>query len=168
MPSSPCVAREAHGRPRVTLPRARNTAVLNAFATQVGPNADLVKVTPKKLEITPGETFTFRLMLLRPQSAATTPREDESVCCQSGSVCFLDTRLTACFPLHFVPYCWVGAEMKAVAAQTIVWKDTVTLGTVDAPKKTCALYASDAVLWGTVSEEVRETPDQIYDYFVSP
>ncbi len=57
--------------------------------------------------------------------------------------------------------------MKAVAAKTIVWKDTVTVGTPDAPKKTCALYASDAVLWGTVSEEVRETPEQIYDYFVS-
>lgn len=57
--------------------------------------------------------------------------------------------------------------MKAVAATTIVWKDTVTLGTEDAPKKTAALYAPDAVLWGTVSEEVRETPEQIYDYFVS-
>lgn len=58
--------------------------------------------------------------------------------------------------------------MEAVAKTTIVWKDTVTLGTDDAPKKTAALYASDAVLWGTVSEEVRETPEQIYDYFVSP
>ncbi|CAB1102342.1 unnamed protein product [Ectocarpus sp. CCAP 1310/34] len=76
---------------------------------KVGPNADLVKVTPKKVEITP--------------------------------------------------------DQKAVAATTIVWKDTVTLGTDDAPKKTAALYAPDAVLWGTVSEEVRETPEQIYDYF---
>ena len=57
--------------------------------------------------------------------------------------------------------------MKAVSETTIVWKDTVTLGTEDAPKKTSALYAEDAVLWGTVSEEVRETPEQIYDYFVS-
>ncbi|CAM9215285.1 unnamed protein product [Ectocarpus sp. 8 AP-2014] len=76
---------------------------------RVGPNADLVKVTPKKVEISP--------------------------------------------------------DQKAVAATTIVWKDTVTLGTDDAPKKTAALYAPDAVLWGTVSEEVRETPEQIYDYF---
>ncbi|CAM9417448.1 unnamed protein product, partial [Ectocarpus fasciculatus] len=56
-------------------------------------------------------------------------------------------------------------DQKAVAATTIVWKDTVTLGTEDAPKRTAALYAADAVLWGTVSEEVRETPEQIYDYF---
>ncbi|CAM9529065.1 unnamed protein product [Ectocarpus sp. 12 AP-2014] len=76
---------------------------------RVGPNAELVKVTPKKLEITP--------------------------------------------------------DMKAVSETTIVWKNTVTLGTEDAPKKTAALYAEDAVLWGTVSEEVRETPEQIYDYF---
>ncbi|CAM9947506.1 unnamed protein product [Scytosiphon promiscuus] len=76
---------------------------------RVGPNADIVKVTPKKVEITP--------------------------------------------------------DQKAVAQTTIVWKDTVTLGTEDAPKKTAALYAEDAVLWGTVSEEVRETPEQIYDYF---
>ncbi|CAM9655777.1 unnamed protein product [Scytosiphon promiscuus] len=76
---------------------------------RVGPNADLVKVTPKKLVITP--------------------------------------------------------DMEAVAETTIVWKDTVTLGTEDAPKKTAGLYAPDAVLWGTVSEEVRETPEQIYDYF---
>ena len=48
-----------------------------------------------------------------------------------------------------------------------MWKETVTLGTEDAPRKTADLYAEDAVLWGTVSEEVRETPEQIYDYFVS-
>ncbi|CAB1106835.1 unnamed protein product [Ectocarpus sp. CCAP 1310/34] len=59
----------------------------------------------------------------------------------------------------------ITPDQKAVAETTIVWKDTVTLGTDDAPKKTAALYAPDAVLWGTVSEEVRETPEQIYDYF---
>ena len=57
--------------------------------------------------------------------------------------------------------------MKAVAGKTIEWKDTVTLGTEDAPEKTAALYAPDAVFWGTVSEQVRNTPEQVYDYFVS-
>lgn len=47
------------------------------------------------------------------------------------------------------------------------WRDTVTLNTEDAPKKTAALYASDALFWGTVSEEVRQTPQQVYEYFVS-
>jgi len=57
--------------------------------------------------------------------------------------------------------------MKAVAGKTIEWKDTVTLGTPDAPAKTAALYAPDAVFWGTVSEQVRNTPEQVRDYFVS-
>ncbi|CAN0444928.1 unnamed protein product, partial [Hapterophycus canaliculatus] len=52
-----------------------------------------------------------------------------------------------------------------VADTTLVWKETVTSGTYDAPKKTAALYAEDGVLWGTVSEEVRDTPEQIYAYF---
>lgn len=68
---------------------------------------------------------------------------------------------------------------NAVAATTVLWTETVTSGTYDAPKKTAALYAPDAVLWGTevcgpdddlwgtVSESIRETPPQIYAYFVS-
>ncbi len=67
------------------------------------------------------------------------------------------------FCCSFGPY----VDQKAVAATTIVWKETVTSGTYDAPKKTAALYAEDGVLWGTVSEEVRDTPEQIYAYFVS-
>ena len=63
--------------------------------------------------------------------------------------------------------CSWRADQLAVAATTIVWKETVTEGKEDTPRKTADLYAKDAVLWGTVSEEVRETPEQIYDYFVS-
>lgn len=37
-------------------PLPRKTAMPVVLRDQVGPNADLVKVTPKKLEITPGET----------------------------------------------------------------------------------------------------------------
>ncbi|CAM9215206.1 unnamed protein product [Ectocarpus sp. 8 AP-2014] len=57
------------------------------------------------------------------------------------------------------------ADQKAVAATAVVWKDTVTMGTDDTPRKTADLYAQDATLWGTVSEEVRDTPEQIYAYF---
>eukprot|EP00903_Cladosiphon_okamuranus_P013383 g12471.t2 len=57
------------------------------------------------------------------------------------------------------------SDRKGVEATTIRWKDTVTMGTPDAPRKTADLYARDGVLWGTVSEEVRETPEEIYDYF---
>ncbi len=60
-----------------------------------------------------------------------------------------------------------------------MWTETVTSGTYDAPRKVAALYAEDAVLWGTevcgpdddlwgtVSESVRDSPPQIYAYFVS-
>lgn len=58
-------------------------------------------------------------------------------------------------------------DRRAVEKTTTRWKDTVTLGTKDAPRKTADLYATDGVLWGTVSEEVRDTPEEIYDYFVS-
>ena len=66
-----------------------------------------------------------------------------------------------------------------MAATTLAWAETVTSGTYDAPRKAAALYAADAVLWGTevcgpdddlwgtVSESVRDTPQQIYAYFVS-
>ena len=54
-----------------------------------------------------------------------------------------------------------------MAATTAVWKDTVTMGKADTPRKVADLYAPDATLWGTVSEEVRDTPEQIYAYFVS-
>ncbi|CAM9090501.1 unnamed protein product, partial [Scytosiphon promiscuus] len=56
-------------------------------------------------------------------------------------------------------------EMKAVEAATNEWKDTVTLNTDDAPKKTAALYAPDSLFWGTVSEEVRSEPEHVRDYF---
>ncbi|CAN0262222.1 unnamed protein product [Scytosiphon promiscuus] len=56
-------------------------------------------------------------------------------------------------------------DQKDVAATTVVWKDTVTSGAKDTPRKTADLYAKDATLWGTVSEEVRDTPEQIYAYF---
>lgn len=43
----------------------------------------------------------------------------------------------------------------------------MTCGLPDAPAKVSALYAEDAVFWGTVSEGVRDTPQLVRDYFVS-
>lgn len=60
-----------------------------------------------------------------------------------------------------------------------MWMDAVTLGTYDAPRRAADLYAPDGVLWGTevygpddplwgtVLELVRNTPEQIYAYYVS-
>ena len=54
----------------------------------------------------------------------------------------------------------------AVAAQvdaaTVEWIST--FNTRDATR-ICALYAPDAILWGTVSQTLRTTPGEILEYF---
>ncbi|MEO1672813.1 MAG: DUF4440 domain-containing protein [Cyanobacteria bacterium J06631_2] len=52
-----------------------------------------------------------------------------------------------------------------VAAATDTWLDTVTSGSEGVVDETVALYAEDGILWGTVSEQVRDTPAEISDYF---
>ncbi|CAM9147346.1 unnamed protein product [Ectocarpus sp. 8 AP-2014] len=58
-----------------------------------------------------------------------------------------------------------AADQRAVKAATVMWTRAVTLGTDEAPRKTAALYAKDATLWGSVSDAIRDTPDLIYKYF---
>ncbi|CBJ32433.1 similar to Uncharacterized protein conserved in bacteria with a cystatin-like fold [Ectocarpus siliculosus] len=58
-----------------------------------------------------------------------------------------------------------NADQRAVAAATVMWTRAVALGTDEAPRKTAALYAKDATLWGSVSDAIRDTPDLIYKYF---
>ena len=54
---------------------------------------------------------------------------------------------------------------KKVAETTDIWLNTVTSGSVGVVDEVVALYAEDGVLWGTVSEQVRDTPAEIRDYF---
>lgn len=49
-----------------------------------------------------------------------------------------------------------------VAAATVKWIDT--FNTRD-PVRISALYAPDAILWGTVSKTIRTTPEEILVYF---
>ncbi len=49
-----------------------------------------------------------------------------------------------------------------VAAATVKWIDT--FNTRD-PVRISALYAPDAILWGTVSRTIRTTPEEILVYF---
>jgi uncharacterized protein (TIGR02246 family) len=71
----------------------------------------------------------------------------------------------------FVFLMFVGAPANAeetadeakVAAATRLWIDT--FNTRDAARIT-ALYAPDAVLWGTVSQTIRTTHDEILEYFI--
>ncbi len=54
---------------------------------------------------------------------------------------------------------------KEVAETTDTWLDTVTSGSEEVVDEVVALYAEDGLLWGTVSEQVRDTPAEIRDYF---
>jgi len=54
---------------------------------------------------------------------------------------------------------------KEVAETTEIWLNTVTSGSEEVVDEVVALYAEDGVLWGTVSEQVRDTPAEIRDYF---
>ena len=54
---------------------------------------------------------------------------------------------------------------KEVAETTDIWLDTVTSGSEEVVDEVVALYAENGLLWGTVSEQVRDTPAEIRDYF---
>ena len=54
------------------------------------------------------------------------------------------------------------AVSAQVAAATAEW--IATFNTRD-PVRISALYAPDAILWGTVSKTIRTTPDEILEYF---
>ena len=54
---------------------------------------------------------------------------------------------------------------KEVAEATDTWLNTVTSGSQGVVDEVVALYAENGVLWGTVSEQVRDTPAEIRDYF---
>ena len=54
---------------------------------------------------------------------------------------------------------------KEVAETTDIWLNTVTSGSEGVVDEVVALYAKDGLLWGTVSEQVRDTPAEIRDYF---
>jgi len=51
---------------------------------------------------------------------------------------------------------------EQVAAATAEW--IATFNTRD-PARIAALYAPDAILWGTVSKTIRTTPEAILEYF---
>lgn len=56
-------------------------------------------------------------------------------------------------------------DLADVAAATENWLRAVTGQKPTSPAETSALYAQDAVLWATVSPQLRVTPREIQDYF---
>ena len=66
------------------------------------------------------------------------------------------------FLLVIAPGAWAGPK-EEVAAASAKWAVDFT---DDNPDKILALYAKDAVLWGTLSPKRRDDPEAIRDYFV--
>jgi uncharacterized protein (TIGR02246 family) len=60
---------------------------------------------------------------------------------------------------------WAAGEEAAIAATTDRWLTTVTSGQPDAAAAVMKLYATDAILLGTTSAQIRDTPAEIKDYF---
>lgn len=71
--------------------------------------------------------------------------------------------LVGCALSQTKPVASAGSK-EEVAAATAKWGQT--LGEND-PDKIVALYATDGVLWGTLSPKVRSDPAALRDYFVT-
>jgi uncharacterized protein (TIGR02246 family) len=56
----------------------------------------------------------------------------------------------------------IAAPKDEVAAATQAWAEAFNSRN---PERVLALYDSEAVLWGTISPTLRDTPDAIRDYF---
>ncbi len=54
------------------------------------------------------------------------------------------------------------ADQVSVLAALDTWIETLTTGT---PEQIAALYAEDAVFWGTASHSLRTTPQEVQRYF---
>src|SRR5262245_27077654 len=61
-----------------------------------------------------------------------------------------------------VPAFALAGPKDDVAAATKAWADAFNSRD---PEKVLVLYDAEAVLWGTVSPTLRDTPDAIRDYF---
>jgi len=63
--------------------------------------------------------------------------------------------------LGMVPAAWAGAK-EEVAAATQAWADAVNSKDLE---RILAVYDAEAVLWGTVSPTLRDSPAAIREYF---
>jgi uncharacterized protein (TIGR02246 family) len=61
----------------------------------------------------------------------------------------------------------LAGDEEDVAAAMNMWQDSLAVGCAEDPGKILALYADDGILWGTLSSTLRDTPEEIDDYFVN-
>jgi hypothetical protein len=88
-----------------------------------------------------------------PNTVATAPASDIN---KAQNAVAVNTQVVAANP----------KDSKAeVAATTQKWIDTVTSGKPTVVDEVVAMYSPDAILWATVSEQKRDTPQELRDYF---
>lgn len=88
-----------------------------------------------------------------PNTVATAPASDAN---KAEKVPAVSTQVVAANP----------EESKAeVAATTQKWIDTVTSGKPTVVDDVVAMYSPEAILWATVSEQKRDSPQELRDYF---
>ncbi len=71
--------------------------------------------------------------------------------------CAFSILLLAAPPTHAA-----DATLADIEAVTAAWADAYNSRD---PANVLRLYAEDAVFWGTVSPTLRDTPDEVHDYF---
>lgn len=89
----------------------------------------------------------------QPNTVATAPQSAPN---KPENVAAVNTEVVAANPEE---------SKKEVAATTQKWIDTVTSGKPTVVDEVVALYSPDAILWATVSEQRRDTPQELRDYF---
>ncbi|MGI9382720.1 MAG: SgcJ/EcaC family oxidoreductase [Methyloligellaceae bacterium] len=60
-----------------------------------------------------------------------------------------------------------AGDKEDVLGAMNAWKMNLAASTAEDPSKILSLYAKDGILWGTISKELRTTPDLIKAYFVN-
>lgn len=92
-------------------------------------------------------------MYSQPNTVATAPEPASN---KVENVAAVNTQVVAANP----------EESKTeVAATTQTWIDTVTSGKPTVVDDVVALYSPDAILWATVSEQKRDSAQELRDYF---
>jgi uncharacterized protein (TIGR02246 family) len=112
-----------------------------------------------KNELGQGSTFTFTI----PCVEASKPAEKKHCAIHQGGLVVQKTLVMLISLLMLAaPSVAMAGPKEDIAAATQAWADAMTSHDVD---RVLALYDSEAVLWGTRSPTLRDTPPALREYF---
>ena len=111
-----------------------------------------------------GAVYRFGNFVLDPENEALRTNEGVSISLRPKSFALLRLMVVLGGALLLIAANAFAGAKEDVSAATAKWGET--LGQDD-PDKVLALYATDAVLWGTLSPTVRSDRAALRDYFVN-